>query len=121
MTAALVPTTIPRALAELGRRSPAVFLPDAKTAECFFGFFMAYVRNNHTRRAYYKAACRLAGWCEDKGLPGMAHVKPPHVGAYIEGLTETLKMANHADTRTTQLYDRRSNSASLDEYGKVGI
>jgi hypothetical protein len=36
-------------------------------------------------------------------------------------LSEARKMANHADTRTTQLYDRRSDAASLDEYGKVGI
>jgi integrase len=36
-------------------------------------------------------------------------------------LAEARKMANNADTRTTQLYDRRGNSASLDEYEKVGI
>jgi site-specific recombinase XerD len=36
-------------------------------------------------------------------------------------LSEARKMANHADTRTTQLYDRRGDTASLDEYGKVGI
>lgn len=36
-------------------------------------------------------------------------------------LSEARKMANHADTRTTQLYDRRGDAASLDEYGKVGI
>jgi integrase/recombinase XerD len=36
-------------------------------------------------------------------------------------LAEARKMANHADTRTTQLYDRRGDTASLDEYGKVGI
>jgi site-specific recombinase XerD len=36
-------------------------------------------------------------------------------------LSEARKMANHADTRTTQLYDRRGDSASLDEYSKVGI
>jgi site-specific recombinase XerC len=36
-------------------------------------------------------------------------------------LAEARKMANHADTRTTQLYDRREDTASLDEYGKVGI
>ena len=35
-------------------------------------------------------------------------------------LSEARKMANHADTRTTQLYDRRSDAASLDEYSKVG-
>ena len=36
-------------------------------------------------------------------------------------LSEARKMANHAGTRTTQLYDRRADVASLDEYGKVGI
>ncbi len=36
-------------------------------------------------------------------------------------LAEARKMANHADTRTTQLYDRRADAASLEEYGKVGI
>jgi site-specific recombinase XerD len=36
-------------------------------------------------------------------------------------LSEARKMANHADTRTTQLYDRRADVASLDEYAKVGI
>jgi hypothetical protein len=30
-------------------------------------------------------------------------------------------MANHADTGTTQLYDRRADAVSLDEYGKAGI
>jgi len=30
-------------------------------------------------------------------------------------------MANPRGTRTTQLYDRRGDSASLDEYGKAGI
>jgi site-specific recombinase XerD len=36
-------------------------------------------------------------------------------------LSEARKMANHADTRTTQLYDRRPDAASLDEYARVGI
>ena len=36
-------------------------------------------------------------------------------------LSGACKMANHASTRTTQLYDRRGDAASLDEYGKVGI
>ena len=31
------------------------------------------------------------------------------------------KMANHAHTRTVQFYDRRSDTASLVEYEKVGI
>ncbi len=36
-------------------------------------------------------------------------------------LAEARKLANHSDTRTTQLYDRRADVASLDEYNKVGI
>jgi hypothetical protein len=36
-------------------------------------------------------------------------------------LSEARKMANHADTCTTQLYDRRGDTATLDEYANVGI
>ena len=36
-------------------------------------------------------------------------------------LSEACKMANHADTRTTQLYDGHSDAASLNEYQKVGL
>src|ERR1039458_4884370 len=54
------------------RPPPAVFLPDKKAAERFFGFFTANHQNKNTRRAYYKAACRFADWCEGRGLPGLA-------------------------------------------------
>jgi integrase/recombinase XerC len=30
-------------------------------------------------------------------------------------------MANHASTRTTQLYDRRSDAMSLDEVERIAI
>lgn len=36
-------------------------------------------------------------------------------------LTKAREMANHADTRTTQLYDRRAQVAAIGEYEKVGI
>lgn len=36
-------------------------------------------------------------------------------------LAEARKTANHADIRTTQLYDRPNDEASLDQYEKVGI
>jgi integrase len=36
-------------------------------------------------------------------------------------LAEARKVANHADTRITQLYDQRGDTASLGEYEKVGI
>ncbi len=76
----------PPSLAGMAVKLPAVFLPDEKTGERFFGFFTAHIRNRDTRRAYYKAACRFSDWCEGRGLLDLAHVKPPHVAAYIEML-----------------------------------
>ena len=76
----------PRALAGLTVKPPAVFLPDKKAAERFFGFFTANHKNKNTRRAYYKAACRFSDWCEGRGMLDLGAVKPPHVVAYIEML-----------------------------------
>src|ERR1022692_374331 len=86
MTTEIIPFKEPRALAGLAARLPAVFLPNEKASERFFGLFTAHIRNRNTRRAYYNAACRFADWCEGRGLSGLADVKPPHVAAYIEGL-----------------------------------
>jgi len=72
----------PRALAGLAAKPPAVFLPNEKTADRFFGFFTANHRNKNTRRAYYKAACRFSDWCEGRGLSDLAGVKPLHVALY---------------------------------------
>ena len=86
MSSAIIPFKEPRALAGLAAKPPAVFLPNEKAAERFFGFFTANIRNKNTRRAYYKAACRFSEWCEGRGLLDLAQVKPPHVAAYIEML-----------------------------------
>jgi hypothetical protein len=61
---ALVVLEPPPALAALGDMRPALFVPDAKTAEWFLGFFTTHVRNPNTRRAYYHAACRFSRWCD---------------------------------------------------------
>jgi hypothetical protein len=82
----------PRSLAGLAARLPSVFLHDAKARDRFFGFFTTNVRTGITD--YLKSDGSVA---------------------------EARKMANHADTRATQLYDRRGDSASLGEYEKVGI
>jgi len=66
---------------------PMLFLPDARTAERFMGFFTAHIRNPHTRRAYYRAVCAFSRWCEERGIQALAAVKPMHVATYIEGLT----------------------------------
>jgi integrase/recombinase XerD len=68
----------------LATQRPALFLPDEKTGERFFGFFTANIRNPNTRRAYYKAACRFSDWCESRGFREIAHVSPAHVAAYVE-------------------------------------
>jgi len=67
-----------------------LFVPNAKTAERFFEFFTANIRNKNTRRAYYKAVCRFSEWCEGRGLRDLAAVKPLHVAAYIEALAGEL-------------------------------
>lgn len=74
------------ALSDLTVRTPSMFLRDERTSERFFGFFTANIRNRNTRRAYYKAACGFADWCEDRGMRDLAQVKPPHAAAYIEML-----------------------------------
>jgi site-specific recombinase XerD len=84
MTAEIIVFKEPRA--GLAAKTPAVFLPNESAAERFFRFFTANHQNANTRRAYYKAACRFSDWCEGQGLKCLAHVKPPHVAAYIEWL-----------------------------------
>ena len=81
---------LPRRLAAHSASAPALFLPDAKAAERFFEFFTANIRNKNTRRAYYKAVCRFADWCEGRGVADLAQVKPVHVAAYIESLAAEL-------------------------------
>jgi site-specific recombinase XerD len=90
MTTEILPYKEPRALAGLAPKLPALFVPDEKTGERFFGFFTAHIRNRNTRRAYYKAACRFSDWCQSRGTFDLVRVKPAHVAAYIEilGLPE---------------------------------
>ena len=46
------------------------------------------------------------------------------ITAYLKNggtLEKAAAMANHSSTRTTQLYDRRSDEVTLDEVERVGI
>jgi integrase/recombinase XerC len=46
------------------------------------------------------------------------------ITAYLKNggtLEKAASVANHASTRTTQLYDRRSDEVTLDEVERVGI
>ena len=80
---------VPNDLALIRAPLPALFLLEPKTSERFWEFFAANIRNRNTRRAYYKAACRLSDWCEGRGLFDLAKIKPIHVAAYIEELQRT--------------------------------
>jgi hypothetical protein len=66
--AELIPFEGPRDLATVTAKPPLLFLPEPKATERFWEFFTANIRNRNTRRAYYKAACRFSGWCENHGL-----------------------------------------------------
>jgi site-specific recombinase XerD len=79
----------PPSLTGIMDKPPALFLPHAKAAERFFEFFAANINNDHTRRAYFRAACRFSDWCEGRGLRELAAVRPLHVAAFIKGLQET--------------------------------
>jgi integrase/recombinase XerD len=65
---------------------PALFAPDAKTAERIIEFFTVRIRNPNTRKAYGRAAGAFAAWCAEHGIKELGQVRPVHVAAYIEGL-----------------------------------
>ena len=51
-------------------------------------------------------------------------VSGPRITAYLKNggtLEKAAAMANHASTRTTQLYDRRRDELSLDEVERIVI
>ena len=77
-----------------------------------------------TQQDAYRMIQRRAAQAGIKTRIGNHSMRATGITDYLKSdgsLSEARKMANHADTRTTQLYDRRSDTASLDEYAKVGI
>ena len=75
------------------------------------------------QNAHAMIRCRAAG-------PGIAATLGNHsfratgITAYLKNggtLEKTAAMANHASTRTTQLYDRRCDEVSLDEVERIVI
>jgi site-specific recombinase XerD len=85
---ALIEINAPADLAAGDGGPPALFLKEARAAERFFDFFTANIRNRHTRRAYYNAACKFSEFCAERGVHDLAHVRPVHVAGYIESLRE---------------------------------
>ena len=56
----------------------------------FLEFFAANIRNQHTRRAYYRAAHEFLAWCASVGVPSIAAVQPVHVATWVEAGTREL-------------------------------
>jgi hypothetical protein len=75
----IIPLETLHGLAENGAKAPALFLQQARASERFFDFFTSNIRNEHTRRAYYNAACRFSEFCAERGVHDLAYVKPVHV------------------------------------------
>jgi site-specific recombinase XerD len=50
----------------------------------FLEFFVATIRNPHTRRAYNRAVREFLSWCEGKGVASLAAIQPLHVATWIE-------------------------------------
>lgn len=83
---ALVEIGIPQDLTTGDGLPPALFLKEARAAERFWDFFTANIRNPHTRRAYYNAACKFSQFCAGRRVFDLEKVKPVHVAAYVESL-----------------------------------
>ena len=69
---------------------PALFAPRPDAAKRFLEFFAAQIRNPNTRRAYFRAVSRFAGWCELNGFTELVDLEPVHVAAYVEQLGKQL-------------------------------
>jgi len=52
----------------------------------FWEFFVANIRNKHTRRAYALAVREFLAWCERAGVESITDVQPLHVAAHVEQL-----------------------------------
>lgn len=69
---------------------PALVVAGGQKASArFFEFFVANIRNAHTRRAYGRAIGDFLAWCEQRGLASIGDIEPLHVGAYVELLTRS--------------------------------
>ena len=56
----------------------------------FLEFFVAAIRNPHTRRAYGRAVADFLAWCADAGVPSIGAVQPLHVATWLELQGRTL-------------------------------
>jgi site-specific recombinase XerD len=60
-----------------------------KAAYRFIEFFTANIRNQNTRKAYFRNAAHFFDWAGSRGL-GLGRIRSVHVAAYIEELGQSL-------------------------------
>jgi integrase len=81
-------------------------------------------RTSLPRANAYAMVQRRAAAAGVKARIGNHSFRATGITAYLKNggtLEKAAAMANHASTRTTQLYDRRSDEVTLDEVERVGI
>jgi hypothetical protein len=86
--------------------APAVIAASRPRASYrFLEFFIANIRNRHTRRAHARAAREFFDWLAAKGITQFAAIESIHVAAYIE----ELQRARSAPTAKLRLHPQRSS------------
>ena len=81
-----IPDDRRRALATTGELPVPALIAAAgeDAARHFVNFFIASIRNPHTRRAYARHVRNFMDWCEARGVSDVRGIATPHVSAYIE-------------------------------------
>lgn len=59
-----------------------------KATESVLEYFLGTIRNRNTRRAYANAVRDFLAWSEQRGLDELGTLRPLHVAAYVEQLTD---------------------------------
>src|SRR4051812_19633675 len=60
-----------------------------EAARTFLEFFIASIRNRHTRRAYARQARDFLQWAGERGVSDVRQVRTEHAAAYLELLTRS--------------------------------
>lgn len=80
-----------RALTPTGSNSmpvPALIAAAGEdAARHFLNFFIASIRNRHTRRSYVRQVLQFLAWCEARGAQNIRDIRTEHVAAYVETLS----------------------------------
>lgn len=78
--------------------SPTLQLPaivaaaDERAQKHFLEFFVATIRNAHTRRSYARGVSDFLAWCAERGVVTLPQIEPIHVAAWIEELGRELSV-----------------------------